>query len=736
MNQNQNMDKYQIKVNRLFLEKEKSIPYSKYIKNDYPQLSKVVPKHSILYKAKHRPEIVINKFHHTSNNFNTNINIKTSPSENLDTYNFNNKLNNEIRKTFENNNYINYNNINYYTEQPFKNINYNHRTHLSENFNNENKLIDFILQSRNNSKEPKANNFNNNINDTKSSLDSKYSNKTIEVKRKNNNEIKIPKIFNTTKYNKYNKHKNLSLNLIDQYNKVINREAFETSIESLSNKSNKTNNIILSSGKKMNNDFGNKIKMNFNRNINDENTKDLATIKMEIYRIKLFKEFFKHFKKYYQNYIKIYYYYFLNKLKNEKYYKKIMTNSKTIDNYYPHHKNSFNLLRKNKTNINIIDNMKSSSIIKDYNRIYNKIKKININSNFNNNILKNKNPISYDFNKIDNNNNKNLPIFSHIRNFRNITPRINKNLFDLSLNNKRKECNSPSPSFRFGNKIIINRDISFGKENKDENELFRDSKELNKKYEQIQRRKRKIPFINNTTEMLNNKSLENCTNSKNNIYNLSNELDEIKKYFQNKKNYHTLNTVDAKKNKSKSTTFIKIINGEEENKINNNDLKDTELNNNNNKIMKVNINKNLLNNYGKRIISKDINNKIIPNYSNYKNNTNYNKNNIFYSKKINKINKIHKLYSIVVKDIITKDNLIHIHINYIYLPKINKSLKRRYNFLQQIKNNSIYILSNGKIEKKNDLKLKNKLSAIKEEDGSILNSKIYEEIDNIKNNYD
>jgi hypothetical protein len=45
--------------------------------------------------------------------------------------------------------------------------------------------------------------------------------------------------------------------------------------------------------------------------------------------------------------------------------------------------------------------MKSSSIIKDYNRIYNKIKKININSNFNNNILKNKNPISYDFNKID-----------------------------------------------------------------------------------------------------------------------------------------------------------------------------------------------------------------------------------------------------------------------------------------------------------------------------------------------
>ena len=184
MTQNQNIETYQIRVNRLFSEKEKFIPYSKYIKNDYPQLSKVVPKHSILYKAKHRPEIVINKFHHTSNNFNTNINIKANPSENLDSYNFNSKLN-ELRNTFQNNDYINYNTKNYYSENPFKNNNYiyNHRTNLSENLmsyqkiqdnnNTEKKLIDFILQHRNNTKDRNTISFNN-ITSNNSYSDLKY----------------------------------------------------------------------------------------------------------------------------------------------------------------------------------------------------------------------------------------------------------------------------------------------------------------------------------------------------------------------------------------------------------------------------------------------------------------------------------------------------------------------------------------------------------------------------------
>jgi len=744
MTQNQNIETYQIRVNRLFSEKEKFIPYSKYIKNDYPQLSKVVPKHSILYKAKNQPEIVINEFHQTSNNFNTNINIKANPSENLDSYNFNSKLN-ELSNTFQNNDYINYNTKNYYSENPFKNNNYiyNHRTNLSENLmsyqkiqdnnNTEKKLIDFILQHRNNTKDRNTISFNN-ITSNNSYSDLKYSNKSIEVKRKNDNEIKSHKVFNTTKYNKYYKNKNLSMNLIEQYNKVYNTEVSETSIESLSNKENKINKILFSSGKKNKKDFENKNKNHIFKNKNWDNIKDITAIKMEIYRIKLFREFFKHFKKYYKSYIKIYYYYFLNKLKNNKYYIKIKTNSKTIDNYYPNReKNSFNLLNENKTNINVIDNIKSS-ITKDFNR------KTKINSNFNNKILKKNKPVNYNFNKINNNNNynKHLPIYSHFKKIQNTTPRINKN-FDLLVNNKRKGYNSPSPFFRIGNKIIINREISFGKESKDENELFRDSKELNKKFEQIKRRK-KLSFFNKTAEIINNKSVENFKNRKNTIYNITDEFDEIRKYIQeNKKNNHKINrnTVDGRKDKNESSNFIKIIDGDEVNEINNNELKDKELNNKDkdnkdNKIMKVNINKNLLDNYGKRIISKDNNNKIISNVSNNKNIAKNNKDNIYYSK--NKINKINKLYSIVVKDILTKDKLIHIHINYLFLTKKNKSLKKRYNFLQQDKNCSICLLSSGKKEKKNDLKLTNKLSSIKEEDFSIHNSNIYDEIDNIKNN--
>ena len=94
MNKTKSIDTYQIKVNRITSDKEKLIPYSKYIKNDYPQLSKVVPKNSILYKVKYKPDIVINEYHQTSNNYNTNINIKTNPNDNIhNNHNFNIKLN-------------------------------------------------------------------------------------------------------------------------------------------------------------------------------------------------------------------------------------------------------------------------------------------------------------------------------------------------------------------------------------------------------------------------------------------------------------------------------------------------------------------------------------------------------------------------------------------------------------------------------------------------------------------
>ena len=297
MSKNNNIKPYQIKVNRLFKEKEKFIPYSKYIKDDYPQLSKVVPKHSILYKAKYRPEIVINQFHQTSNNFNTNINIKTTQPDNLNPYNINTKSRNELGNNYQKNDYINNSNNILFSKRPYIKNNYNHRIDRSQKLldnqnnqelNNNEKLIDYIIQSRNNPNDNNITHYNivnnnyNNINDN-SYLESKDLNNTIEIKRKKNNETPFQNIYKSTNYFKINKHKNLSMGLADQYNnRAYNTEGSETSMESLNNKVNKNTQMNFFSGKKiMKKFFGNHTKLNSNSNIIG-NIIDITTVKMEI----------------------------------------------------------------------------------------------------------------------------------------------------------------------------------------------------------------------------------------------------------------------------------------------------------------------------------------------------------------------------------------------------------------------------------------------------------------------
>ena len=64
------------------------------------------------------------------------------------------------------------------------------------------------------------------------------------------------------------------------------------------------NDIIFSSGNKINTIFSNRLRRKNNSNLitnynNSNNSKDLSTnVKLEYYRIKLFKEFLKHFEKY------------------------------------------------------------------------------------------------------------------------------------------------------------------------------------------------------------------------------------------------------------------------------------------------------------------------------------------------------------------------------------------------------------------------------------------------------
>jgi hypothetical protein len=256
-----------------------------------------------------------------------------------------------------------------------------------------------------------------------------------------------------------------------------------------------------------------------------------------------------------------------------------------------------------------------------------------------------------------------------------LTPRVNKNV-DFSSMNRRQVYQSPS--FHIGNRTFTNRNISFGKEKTERNELFRDSRELNKKYEQIQRRRKNIHFINKSMSVLANRSLDNQIN-------ISKEFNQIKKYIQENKS-------ERKSQNSKKNN----VPTENRNKLNDKIVRITNINGKKYKIMKVNKNKNLMN-----------------------------KNNIYSSKKIKKEN---KLFSIVIKNIVTKDNLMHININYYFIKDKNKSIKTRFNSLKPTKTFSVSILLDGK----KDIKNKNNLTSIKEEDISIHNSKIYDENDSIK----
>ena len=268
MDEAQNIDSSQIKVNRLPLDKEKYIPYSKYIKNDYPQLSKVVPKYSILYKVKYKPEIKINEineFFQKSHGLKSNINIKDNTVNNTnDSYSHNTKLYNELKNNYNSTDYINYykreNNLTEGSQNKVAYIKINDE----DKYDNGKRLTNYIPSTQ----KILTQNNNENVNiiynsiyknkyldDSHSYLYNKLPSNTIDVNKysNSNKDIKDRKTFNTSKYDKY-RHKNLSLGFFDLYNKM-NGEASETSVESLSNKGNKNqiNKIILFSGKKIKN---------------------------------------------------------------------------------------------------------------------------------------------------------------------------------------------------------------------------------------------------------------------------------------------------------------------------------------------------------------------------------------------------------------------------------------------------------------------------------------------------
>ena len=643
--------KYQIKVNRISSENDKLFPYSKYLKNNYSQLRKIAPKNSILYKLKIKPEIIINEYHQTSNNINTNINIKTNPdNSHLNNTSINNISFNGQPNNFPFNKYYG----DYENENSIKNV-----KNIDKSYNKERNIrnTDYIPK-KNNIYQNCINNENNNLSEVFSPYSNCYSayNREKEYKKRDLNYMKdinydnlnvdknrIAKIFykspldESKKYEtsrqiknnlysdygknyiksrknisqemistqndiKYKKRKNPSINL-EKYNSSQKVEPYDSGLDSFrARKMKEMNDIVFSpSNNPLMTILGNKINQ-MDKNLitkdNIDNSKDSLNIKLEYYRIKLFKEFLKHFNAFYIGFLRKIFQIFLKNAKNyikpqndtnnfiynKKSYIKF---NNTIDN------NSLKKIdiSKNKNYENDEMEKAKSSTANNYYKIYNKYKR-NKNSDANSRSMFNSYTLKKEMDNSKNENINNTITSSNNKHYLNSAPRINKNSNNYSItrnqnNNLIINSSSKSPSFRFGNKTIINNDISFRADgNEKENELFRDSRELNKKYEQIQRRKKKSQIKNREIYIDDNSSMNfNKSEDVDNIKNSEeyNEFAELRKYIKNlKKDYNShKNTINASRN-NRNNFFVKI-NSYEVNNANSFE-NDENIENSNNKI--------------------------------------------------------------------------------------------------------------------------------------------------------
>ena len=665
-----NNEKYKIKVNRIPTETEKVYPYNKYPKTNSLNLRKIPGKNSILCKLKFNPEIIINEYHQTSNNINTNINIKTNPSDNSNILytSVNNNNNSNRPKNFSTKRiYAEYpiesslksedneSNNNYsYTDKSFNKEKNNRFCYNVSNkfYNNENnsrifsplsnndystrskineykkRNLNYLKNNDSNEKNIKSSNFlfqspkeefnknrkiqvNNNYNiiDTDNNYNFNFDKNSARYRKNNSQEeVKSNNGF------KYAKRKNPSYNIINIYNKT-NPSSSLTSLskrESLRTKKMKEmNDIVFSSGKKLNNIFrnkfnkkvGNLVVHNSNDNNNDV-SKEVLNIKLEFYRIKLFKEFFKHFKTFYISYLKKIFTFFWKNLKNIKishrndyiYSKKnyLRTFNDTLDNCKSKKQNILDI--NNSHGKNLIEIFKSSTM-SDYYKLYKQFKK---NSNLDDpelKIIMNSYSLSKEKTKKYNNQNRNnikTPTISQY--YLNSAPRLYKSLHNLSIKRSPEtkllfSSSSKSPSFRIGNKTIINKDISFGTEG-NEKELYRDTKELNKKYEQIQRRKNKSKINNRDMSWDTNANKSSDIDSIKNSKEYS-QFNKLRKFIQNLKNNNIKKNILNIERNNKSVAPLNSL--ESEHNTTENDNLDNNEESNNNSINKSVYNKTFYN---------------------------------------------------------------------------------------------------------------------------------------------
>ena len=931
-------------------ENQKIFP-SKYIQEKYPLLNEVVPKYSILYKVKYKPDFAINEYfknakldsseianiikrqNYISKNQNYEENINNTLLNELEeNENQNQKYNNINCRIIENNFYDNKilydvspirdiektpsNNINIskkiliegknLNNKEFSNLNsyLNSLTNSAERKNpliknktieRKNPLLKNMTRQRRNPLLKNSYTNNNNYNYLKTEkvrkkiikLENEYAQNFLknEKARNKENTFNKPEELNIEESNENTKDKNLYLKFMKNNNYSERNKKYNNF-----NKNNTYNNPELKSPSKnfitvqskdyiedINDSFKNKRKryhyfspvqktrkilennsniyysnidyINMNRNLNT---------KLKEYRIKLCNEFFKHFKQFYKMLLRKYFLFFIQQINNGN------DNDNNNDNnnytYFYNKRNKYNNYKNIKSN-GTYKHIYKNNNVNDYETLYKKISKKTIYSNktstinnsnssnikrmynFNNNLNSANN---YTLNISKNNTLNNETLSNSPKNKYNIqsVPRSkkiginNNNSNDNSNvlsarrnpNNKLIESNSFSPSFHIGNKTIINRDISFKNEgNVKKNELFRDTKELSKKFWQIQTRKirskNKDGSIDKEKMKKNNMTL--------NTSEIRHEFDEIRKYIKSvkkdkeqksSKKKDKNKTINAKKynnktlnnmNHYKKRHLIKISNLDynDINDYNSNEIYDYEndinqnygkpkkfernkkidkimnkyrsfntnanesnknsnfYSNNINSINKIESGNSTLNSlssihYNKKnkfiYISKDIkhnNNSIkVPSIKSLKSSNKAfhgypqhniqniyspNKHIIYYSRtndnrhKKKEIYKKIKVYSMLIKNIMTKDKRIHININYFFYKNKKSSLKR-YNFLEPSEKFSLNIIcsSNNNYKKISDKNLKMKLSEIKEEDHSNTKYSNYDNLNSDKKDND
>ena len=829
--------------------KQKVFP-SKYIQMKYPFLNEVVPKNSILYKVKYKPDFSTNEYiKNTKRDSFQSINLTNKKNYIIQNKNFeentNSTLLNELEENKVQNQYYNnidynildnnfYDNKNLYEVSPIRDaeniqindINISQKALVENNsnskcYNNKNNHIENKIQNllNNNNKISERYNYlktENIVKKGNNDLGYNY----IKIENERNNEILIePKVDENLQNNNNYKIKNLYLKFNNKnsdrnkyYNYIKNSDELKSSLTNLVNEHSKVlEDLINDSFKDKNyksNQFFSSEQLENQNNYNNTrkndyiNTNSILTVKLKEIRIKLSKEFYKHLIQICKIYIKKHFPFFVKQIKK---------NNENI--YFNNKMNNFDGYKEIISTSNSVDIYKNTTL-NNNEPLYRKINKRTVNDN-----------------KLNSNN---ISISSKNKYFIKSVPRIKK-IKDLSIyknnmtvqrnpNNKLLESNSLSPSLRIGNRIIINRDISFKNEgNIKENELYRDSKELNKKYRQIQTRKIRSKNKNNKN---------NITASENELKieiksDIDSQFNEIRKYIKSVKK----DRKNHNKNKSGKNVLAKIINNKTENSIKINTIEPNERNNYNNNILNnkydysnqtynmpkyiknnnngFNLNKhksfNIKNNNNivnsNSINFNDIN---INNYNNKSNHLNYinndsqqsstfnslssadfniKKKNIYYSKdiqgktiKLQNIKKINtnnsfndhpkynlyssnryhlynsktndsenkknsskriKVFSMLIKNIETKDKRIYITITYYFLFRKNKPLATRYDYLVPSEIFSLNLAYNNKINKsKENLKL----SEIKEEE--FQNSKFHPAVQKmnfekmLKDNYD